>query len=188
METILARTQLTPHTELLLEVADLTQLKVDVIVNAANSSLQHGGGIAALIEKKGGPIITQESDAWVSKHGLVSHTHPALTNAGNLHCKKVIHAVGPIWGNGNEDQKLADAITGSLTLADQHHFNTIAFPAISTGIFGFPKQRGGEVIFRAIQTYVLAHPHTSLQTIHQTVYDTPTQTAFQQAWHIVFGN
>ena len=187
METILARTHLTPHTELLLQIADLTQLKVDAIVNAANSSLQHGGGIAAIIEKKGGPIITQESNAWVQEHGPVTHTQPALTNAGNLPCKKVIHAVGPIWGTGKEDQKLTDAIIGSLALADQHHFNTIAFPAISTGIFGFPKQRGSEVIFRAIQTYILAHPHTSLHTIHQTVYDTPTQTAFQNAWQTVFG-
>ena len=86
--------------------ADLTQQTVDAIVNAANSSLEHGGGVAAAILRAGGPIIQTESRAWVRDHGPVEHAHPAYTRAGKMPCKWVIHAVGPIWGSQDEEAKL----------------------------------------------------------------------------------
>ena len=81
--------------------------------------LQHGAGVAGAILRRGGPAIQRESDAWVQRHGPVSHAAPAWTSGGNLACRIVIHAVGPVWGDGDEDAKLAEAVTGSLRLADE---------------------------------------------------------------------
>ncbi len=117
---------------------DLTRQEVDAIVNAANSQLAHGGGVAGVIVRRGGSIIQSESDAWVQRNGPVSHDKPAFTSAGVLPCRYVIHAVGPVWGEGGEEQKLGSAVFGSLELAEKLDLRSIAFPAISTGIFGVP--------------------------------------------------
>src|SRR2546422_11703553 len=85
---------------------DLTEEAVDAIVNAANEYLSHGGGVAGAIVRRGGPKIQHESDAWVNAHGPAQHDRPALTGAGRLPCRAVIHAVGPMWGDGDEAQKL----------------------------------------------------------------------------------
>lgn len=122
---------------------DITAESTDAIVNAANKHLQHGAGVAGAILRRGGQVIQRESDAWIQAHGNVSHAAPAWTSGGNLACRIVIHAVGPVWGDGDEEKKLANAIIGSLRLADELGLHSIAFPAISTGIFGFPKERGG---------------------------------------------
>src|SRR5512143_3373996 len=105
---------------------DITIEAVDAIVNAANEHLQHGGGVAWAISKRGGPTIQKESDAWIRHHGTVSHSAPAWTSGGLLPAKYVIHAVGPVWGDtqssgagGDEDAKLASAITGTLRVADE---------------------------------------------------------------------
>ena len=161
---------------------DLLQEEVDVIVNAANARLQHGGGIAALISHAGGPVIQQESDAWVRKHGPVSHESPAYTGAGDLPQRCVIHAVGPVWGSGGEDQKLAAAITGSLHLAEELGFTSIAFPAISTGIFGFPKQRAAGVIYQAVQDYFIDFPDSGLAKVRLVVFDQAASQIFEKAW------
>lgn len=161
---------------------DLTQETLDAIVNAANSSLQHGGGVAAAIVRKGGYQIQEESNAWVRAHGLVQHSKPAQTYAGNLPCRYIIHAVGPIWGEGNEDAKLAAAINGSLSLADQLELTSLAFPAISTGIFGFPKDRAAHIFFNTIQSHFEEHPQSSLQLIRLTLYDNPTLQVFLTAF------
>lgn len=161
---------------------DLTMETVDAIVNAANSYLQHGGGVAAAIARRGGPQIQAESDAWVRSHGPVSHSEPAYTHAGNLPCKYVIHAVGPVWGEGEEEDKLVAAITGSLKLAEQLQLFSIAFPAISTGIFGFPKEAAAGVIFEAILSYFSQNPHSGLKLVRLTLYDQPTLDAFLTIW------
>ena len=161
---------------------DLTQERVDAIVNAANDRLKHGGGIARLIAQRGGRVIQQVSDAWVREHGPVSHAQPAYTSAGKLPCRYVIHAVGPVWGTGDEDRKLAQAITGSLALADKLALHSIALPAISTGIFGFPKARAAGVFFKAIQDYFAEHPDSGLQQVRLTLYDQPTVDAFLEIW------
>jgi O-acetyl-ADP-ribose deacetylase (regulator of RNase III) len=161
---------------------DLTQEKVDAIVNPANSQLVHGGGLAGIIVRQGGSTIQEESDAWVREHGPVSHAAPAHTAPGQLPCQYIIHAVGPIWGSGEEDAKLADAITGSLALADRLALTSIAFPAISTGIFGFPKDRAAGVIFQAIHRYFAGQPDSGMQLVRITLYDQPTLTAFLGVW------
>ena len=96
---------------------DLTEEHVDVIVNAANQWLQHGTGVAGAIIQKGGSIIQKESNEWIAKHGSITRDQPAYTSAGSLPCKYVIHAVGPVWGEGEEEEKLYRAIRGALNLA-----------------------------------------------------------------------
>jgi O-acetyl-ADP-ribose deacetylase (regulator of RNase III) len=167
---------------------DLTQEVVDAIVNAANAHLKHGGGVAGVISHRGGPQIQAESDAWVQQNGPVSHAEPAFTSAGRLPCRYVIHAVGPVWGEGEEDAKLDAAVTGSMDLADQLNLVSIALPAISTGIFGFPKERAARVIFHAIQHYFDQNPDSNLQTVRLTLYDQSTVDVFLQVWRTGFDN
>jgi O-acetyl-ADP-ribose deacetylase len=150
---------------------DITIEQVDAIVNAANEHLQHGGGVAWAISKKGGSTIQKESDEWIRKHGLVSHTQPAWTSGGLLPAKYVIHAVGPIWQGGetNEDQKLDQAVTGSLRVADELKCSSIAFPAISTGIFGYPKDRAAGVIFLAIEKYCVENSSLGVKIVRLVI-------------------
>jgi O-acetyl-ADP-ribose deacetylase (regulator of RNase III) len=157
---------------------DLTTEQVDAIVNAANAHLRHGGGVAAAIANRGGPAIQQESDAWVHAHGAVPHHLPAYTSGGRLPCRYVIHAVGPVWGSGDEDHKLSQAIGGSLQRAEELHLSSIAFPAISTGIFGFPKERAAAIFFNAIDEFFQQHPASTVKLVRITLYDTPTLQAF----------
>ncbi|MFZ6026931.1 MAG: macro domain-containing protein [Chloroflexota bacterium] len=161
---------------------DLTQETTEAIVNAANSALQHGGGVAAAISRKGGPSIQAESNAWVRAHGDVSHAEPAYTGGGNLPSQYVIHAVGPVWGQGNEDENLAAAIRGSLQRAQQLAVKSVAFPAISTGIFGFPKERAAGIMLSVIEGYFVENPTASLQQVRIVLFDRPTIEAFEKAW------
>jgi len=148
MNTILHEFSLPSGQAIQLVHGDLTQERVDAIVNAANAHLQHGGGVAGAILRQGGGVIQTESDAWVRQHGPVSHAEPAYTSAGLLPCRYVIHAVGPVWGEGQEDNKLSAAVLGALRLADQLKLASIAFPAISTGIYGFPERRAAAIATR----------------------------------------
>jgi O-acetyl-ADP-ribose deacetylase len=182
MNTVLHEQTFPSGQKLQLVRGDLTDEHVDAIVNAANSQLQHAGGVAGVIVRKGGGIIQEESDRWVQEHGPISHTAPAYTSAGNLPSRYVIHAVGPVWGEGQEDTKLFQAVTGSLLLADELGLSSIALPAISTGIFGFPKTKAAEVIFRAISNYYLERPDSSLRLIRLTLFDDPTISAFVTEW------
>lgn len=104
MSTQMDRTFLENNRCLDLVRGDLTEERVDVIVNAANRWLQHGGGVAGAIIRKGGMIIQKESDDWVARHGPITQDHPAFTNSGNLPCHFIIHAVGPVWGEGAEPE------------------------------------------------------------------------------------
>lgn len=165
-------------------IGDITQQKVDAIVNAANSHLAHGGGVAAAIVRRGGLVIQLESDTWIRDHGPVSHDKPAFTTAGNLPCKFVIHAVGPIWGEGDEDPKLDAAIRGSLELAENLNIHSIAFPAISTGIFGFPIERAAGIFFDVIASYLAAYPNSQLNLIRIVLLDKSACQTFIQAFTI----
>lgn len=161
---------------------DITQEQVDAIVNAANEHLQHGGGVAGVISRKGGPQIQSESNVWVKEHGPVTYAEPAYTSAGNLPSRYIIHAVGPVWGQGDEDRKLTQAVQGSLKQARNLELESLALPAISTGIFGFPKQRAAKVILSAIEEYFENNPQASLRQVRVVLYDSATQKAFEQAW------
>lgn len=129
---------------------DITELDTDVIVNAANAQLILGGGVAGAIRRKGGSIIQDECN----KLGGTFVGGAVLTSAGNLKAKHVIHAVGPRMGEGNEDAKLENAVINSLKLMDEHALKTIAFPAISTGIFGYPINRCARVMISTAKKYL----------------------------------
>ena len=162
---------------------DITAESTEAIVNAANEYLAHGGGVAGAISRGGGPSIQTESDEWVKTHGPISHSKPAWTSGGRLPCRYVIHAVGPIWGDGDENAKLEAAVTGSISLAEELGVSSIAFPAISTGIFGFPKERAAAVMIKAIQSYFETKPHSGIKTVRLVLQDKTTLSAFQKAWH-----
>ena len=182
MNSILRQKTFPSQHEFQIVQGDITQEPVDAIVNAANSQLQHGGGVAGVILSRGGQRIQQESNAWVRAHGPVSHEEPAFTTAGRLPCKYVIHAVGPIWGEGAEDAKLAAAVKGSLKLADQLNLKSISLPAISTGIFGFPKDRAAKIIFETVDQYFENMPKSGLTQVRLTLLDQTTIDDFLLVW------
>ncbi|MBC8507325.1 MAG: macro domain-containing protein [Chloroflexi bacterium] len=161
---------------------DITQQDVDAIVNPANSQLQHGGGVAGIIVRCGGHGIQVESDQWVRDHGPVAHAKPAYTSGGDLPCRYVIHAVGPVWGVGDEDAKLAAAVSGSLCRANELNLDSIALPAISTGIFGFPKTRAAEIIFKTVAEYFNDYHNSSLSLVRLVLFDQSTVDSFIQVW------
>jgi O-acetyl-ADP-ribose deacetylase (regulator of RNase III) len=160
---------------------DLTEERVDAIVNAANANLAHGGGVAGAIVRRGGADIQRESDAWVRAHGLAAHDRPALTGAGRLPCRAVIHAVGPVWKSGDEDAKLGTAYLAALELAHAQGYGSIAFPSISTGIFGFPVERAAPIALGAVIGFWRTRPHTSLADVRFTIIDAPTVEIFRRA-------
>ncbi|QWR76149.1 macro domain-containing protein [Candidatus Magnetomonas plexicatena] len=153
---------------------DITQRNTDAIVNAANSHLQHGGGVAGAIVRKGGAIIQAESDAI----GYVPVGGAALTSSGTLPCKAVIHAVGPRMGEGDEDNKLKNAIRNSLTLASEKGFNSVSMPAISSGIFGFPKDRCAKILVTESFSFLNNNPESSVKIVEFCIYDPETLQCF----------
>lgn len=187
MNTLLAEHPLRTGPVIQIIQGDITIEQVDTIVNAANEHLQHGGGVAWAISKKGGSAIQKESDTWVREHGTVSHARPAWTSGGRLPAKYVIHTVGPVWGDGDEDQKLESAVTGSLRVADKLTCASIALPAISTGIYGFPKDRAARVIFSAIKKYFAENISSGLKTVKLVLFDQQSVDVFLSIWQDTWG-
>ena len=129
---------------------DITEMETDAIVNAANAQLVLGAGVAGAIRTKGGPKIQEECDAI----GGTFVGGAVITSGGNLRARHVIHAVGPRMGEGNEDEKLKNATLNSLKVADENNLTSITFPAISTGIFGFPKERCAQIMLATVIDYL----------------------------------
>lgn len=182
MNTVLVEKKLRSNQTIQIVQGDITTEAVDAIVNAANEYLQHGGGVAQSISKKGGSTIQKESNAWVLKHGRVPHANPAWTSGGDLPAKYVIHAVGPVWGDGDEETKLESAVTGSLRVADELKCASVALPAISTGIYGFPKDRAAAILFAAMENYFVNHSSSGLKTVKLVLYDQQTVDVFLKSW------
>ncbi len=135
---------------------DITTLHVDAIVNAANSSLMGGGGVDGAIHRAGGPAILEECRRIRDRQGGCLSGDAVITTGGNLPARFVIHTVGPVWEGGaaGEDGVLASAYRRSLELARQNGIRTIAFPNISTGIYGFPKKRAAEIAIREVRAFL----------------------------------
>jgi O-acetyl-ADP-ribose deacetylase (regulator of RNase III) len=155
---------------------DITERDVDAIVNAANAHLQHGGGVAGAIVRKGGQIIQEESN----KIGYTPVGTAVITGAGKLPAKFVIHAVGPRMGEGDEDNKLKSAVLNSLKLASEKGLKSISMPAISSGIFGFPKDRCAEILVKGALNYIKENLKSSLELIEFCVYDDLTMGYFKK--------
>lgn len=152
---------------------DITELSADAIVNAANAQLILGGGVAGAVRRKGGPAIQTEC----SKIGGTFVGGAVKTCAGSLKAKCVIHAVGPQMGEGDEDNKLKNATLNSLKLADKHKLQSIAFPAISTGIFGFPIDRCAKIMLSAIIEYLKGN--TGIKKVTMCLFDDKTLKTFE---------
>ena len=129
---------------------DITELQVDALVNAANEELVLGSGVAGAILKKGGESIQREC----SRIGSTPVGTAVMTGAGDLLAKRVIHAVGPRMGEGDEDRKLSSAVRSALALADRHGLKSIALPAISTGVFKFPVDRCARILLTEVHRYL----------------------------------
>ena len=135
---------------------DITKIKVDAIVNAANTSLLGGGGVDGAIHRAGGPAILEECKMIRARQGGCDVGEAVITTGGNLPAKYVIHTVGPVWngGNNNEESLLRNAYTNSLRLAVENNVTTIAFPNISTGTYRFTKQRAAEIAVNAVKNFL----------------------------------
>jgi O-acetyl-ADP-ribose deacetylase (regulator of RNase III) len=161
------------NTILELTQGDITDQTTDAIVNASNAALQLGAGVAGAIRRRGGPAIQEECN----RIGGILVGGAVITTGGNLPAKHVIHAVGPIHGDDHEDEKLKDATLNSLKLADKNFLKSIAFPAISTGIFGFPKDRCATIMLSTTIAY-LDGP-TELEKVVYCLYDKKTLELFE---------
>ena len=159
--------------KVIIKQADITEEQVDAIVNAANPYLKHGGGVAGAIVRKGGKIIQEESN----KIGYVPVGEVAVTTAGKLKAKYVIHAVGPRWGEGDEEAKLRRAVRNALSKATELKLKSIAMPAISTGIFGYPKEEGTRVILDEVVNF-LKQETTTVDEVRLVSIDKATYEMF----------
>jgi O-acetyl-ADP-ribose deacetylase (regulator of RNase III) len=160
---------------------DITERDVDVIVNAANSYLKHGGGVAAAIVRKGGAIIHEESDKIVAG-GFVPVGSAVITTAGKLPCKAVIHTVGPRMGEGDEDNKLLRAVQSTLALAAEKGFKSISIPAVSSGIFGFPKDKCAKILVEESERFFEQNNNNkkcSIDIIEFCIFDNETLDCFK---------
>jgi O-acetyl-ADP-ribose deacetylase len=139
--------------KIILVQGDLTKQDVDAIVNAANSGLRGGGGVDGAIHRAGGPAIDEECRQIISRIGRLETGKAVITAGGNLKARYVIHTVGPVWHGGSkgEEKLLADAYRNCIKLAEEKGLETIAFPNISTGIFGFPKELAAGIAYNAVQ-------------------------------------
>jgi O-acetyl-ADP-ribose deacetylase (regulator of RNase III) len=160
---------------------DITELATDAVVNAANEDLRLlAGGVAGAIRRRGGPAIQRECD----EIGGTPVGTAVITTGGNLKARYVIHAVGPCWGEGDEDAKLAKTVECVLKLADSKKLRSVAIPAISTGIFRFPKERAAPIIVKTTIAY-LKKVKTTLRRVVFALYDPTSLDLFQQALRAV---
>lgn len=157
---------------------DVTGQPVDAIVNAANESLAHGGGVAAAIVAAGGRVIQEESDQWVREHGPVGRGRAAVTTAGALQASHVIHVVGPRFEKGQDNEgMLRDATFAALEGADSVKARSLALPAISAGVFGYPQADATKVMAGAVVEWLAEHPDT-VEEVRLVGFDAATARDF----------
>jgi O-acetyl-ADP-ribose deacetylase (regulator of RNase III) len=176
--TILSERAFAPDFTVQIVMGDITEERTDAIVNAANERLRHGGGVAGAISRKGGPSIQAESDAI----GFVPTGNAVVTGAGLLSASCIIHAVGPVWHGGahGEDELLASAVRESLLRASERGLRSVAIPAVSSGIFGFPKDRCASVMLKTLRMFI-DEPSRTVQLVRCVNVDALTSELFRQA-------
>lgn len=159
---------------------DITSIKADAIVNAANTSLMGGGGVDGAIHRKGGPAILEDCKKIVARQGGCPTGEAVITTGGNLPAKYVIHTVGPVWNGGGKNEKmlLANCYNNSLLLAEKHNIKTIAFPNISTGIYRFPKEEAATIAVDTVQQF--AGAHQSIDEISFVCFDEENYAIYNQ--------
>jgi len=157
---------------ILIEKGDITDCKVDAIVNAANNQLILGAGVAGAIARRGGPTIQQEC----SQHGPVKVGEAAITTAGKLPARYVIHAASMSLGSRTTEESLANSVRASLRLAEENDVKTIAFPAIGTGVAGFPLEKCADIMLREVVCHL--EGASGLQEIHFVLFDEHARQVF----------
>lgn len=159
---------------------DITLQKVDAIVNAANNSLLGGGGVDGAIHRAGGPKILEECKIIRSKQGGCKTGEAVITSGGNLPARFVIHTVGPVWRGGRDDEDilLTNAYLNSLKLAADNGLRTVAFPNISTGIYGFPRDRAAEIAINTTREFIMEQQ--SLEEIIFVCYDEENYSIYKK--------
>lgn len=161
--------------------ADITKETTDAIVNAANSSLMGGGGVDGAIHRGGGPAILEECKRIVAKIGYLAEGKAVITTGGRLNAKHVIHTVGPIYqvGNRDEAEALASCHRECVRLADKHAITSLAFPAISTGAFGYPVREAAEIAVRTVAEVLPSCEH--LEKVRFVLFNVSTCKVFVRA-------
>ena len=165
--------------ELRLEMGDITKVAADAIVNAANSALAGGGGVDGAIHRAGGPGIMSELDRIRARIGSCPSGSAVATNAGDLPAEYVFHAVGPIYHDGlqGEPELLASCYRTCLQLADERNVRRITFPAISTGVYGYPIDEAARIALREVMTHLKRH-ETKVRSATFVLFGTQAYDAF----------
>lgn len=160
---------------------DITKLKVDAIVNAANSSLLGGGGVDGAIHKAGGEQILKECIKIREKQGGCNTGEAVITTGGNLSAKYVIHTVGPIWNGGNrrEEELLESCYKNCLKIAQENNIRTIAFPCISTGVYNFPKRLAAKIALKVVKEFMAKE--NSMQELIFICYDEESYNIYAES-------
>lgn len=166
---------------------DITKLKVDAIVNAANNGLVGGGGVDGAIHRAGGKEIYDQCKVVRERQGGCKTGEAVITTGGNLQAKYIIHTVGPVWnGEKNGEELLSDCYKNSLTLAVKKNIETIAFPCISTGIYGFPKDLAAEIAVSGIIEFL--KDNTSIKKIVIVCFDDESFKIYKKLLHFYNSN
>lgn len=158
-------------TKIEIQKGDITKIECDAIVNAANSSLLGGGGVDGAIHRAGGPAILEDCRKIVARQGGCKTGEACITTAGKLPATFVIHTVGPVWNGGGKDEKtkLKNCYTNSLRIALENKCKTIAFPNISTGIYGYPKTEAARIAYETVLNFIETNP--SLEKVLFVCFD-----------------
>jgi O-acetyl-ADP-ribose deacetylase len=161
-------------------LSNLLAETTDAIVNAANGHLVHGGGVAAAIARAAGEALVQEGDRIVVAQGPLAVGEAVVTTAGKLPFKGVIHAVGPQQGIGREEERLVQALGAAFLRAHERGFESVSFPAVSSGIFAVPLEVCARAYVGAVREFMRAHPDTSLKTLRLVLVDGPLVALVRQ--------
>lgn len=161
-------------------LSNLLAETTDAIVNAANGHLVHGGGVAAAIARAAGEALVQEGDRIVAAHGPLAVGEAVVTTAGKLPFKGVIHAVGPQQGIGREEERLVQALGATFLRAHERSWESVSFPAVSSGIFAVPLEVCARAYVRAVREFMRTHPDTSLRTLRLVLVDGPLVALVRQ--------
>jgi O-acetyl-ADP-ribose deacetylase (regulator of RNase III) len=162
--------------------ADITEQAVDAIVNAANNQLILGGGVAGAIARKGGPSIQEECN----RHGAIRVGEAAITGAGNLPARYVIHAASMSLGGRATAESIRSSVAHALRLADTHGVRTLAMPAVGMGIAGFPLDEGARIMMETLKAHI--DGGTGLQRVRFCLFGSEAREAFENALHQLFPN
>lgn len=164
--------------EMIIQQGDITLIEADAIVNAANSSLMGGGGVDGAIHRAGGPAILEECREIVRRQGELPPGEVVLTTGGLLPAKYVIHTVGPVWRGGQKGESdiLRNCYVHSLQLAEENHFRSIAFPNISTGVYGFPKEKAVQIALDVATNF----SSSTVETVYFICFDNENFRLYQK--------